>query len=87
MSALKSEFWYGSKAWADLVLRLEIAECRNEGRVRSARLLEINYFIRELGDQGWSWHSKILRSWKYRCWHLLQPSGADSTTKLGRDSP
>lgn len=69
---------YGSKAWADGVLRLAIAECKNFERVKSARCSEINYFIDELYLNGWVWHSKILRAWKHRYWYDLQPIKADS---------
>lgn len=84
MEEPKQVYYYGSKAWADLCLRIAIAECRNFDRVRSARLMEIDYFIDELYVNGWTWHSKILRSWKYRCWRDLQPpKEADSIKKDG----
>lgn len=76
-SKLKIITWYGSKTWADAVLSLGIQECRNFERVRSTRLAEIDYFIEELYLNGWAWHSRILRSWKYRFWRYLQPK-ADS---------
>jgi len=65
--------YYGSKEWANSCLKIGIQECLNFDRVRAARLSEIDYFIKELQAQGWPWQSRILRSWKYRCWHDLKP--------------
>ena len=87
MIAPKQVCWYGSKEWANAVLKLGIAECFNFDRVRAARLIEIDYYIKELYANGWLWQSKILRSWKYRYWNVLQPpKEADSIKDDGGDS-
>lgn len=58
----KSFSEYGSVAWANLVLRLGIAECNNVGRVEFARHQEILYCIKILGKAGYWWQSERLRN-------------------------
>jgi hypothetical protein len=53
---------YGSIAWANLVLRLGIAECKNVGRVEFARHQEILYCIRILEKAGFWWQARRLRN-------------------------
>ena len=54
--------YYGSKEWANSVLRLAIQELKNSARVLSARQLEIYYFLGELEAYGWIWQAKRLRN-------------------------
>lgn len=53
---------YGSKGWANIVLKLAIEELKNTDRVLSARQLEIFYFLGELERFGWRWQSARLRN-------------------------
>jgi len=49
--------------------------------------MEIDLYIKELARAGYPWQSRLLRSWKFRFWHDLQPlKGADSIKKDGGDS-
>lgn len=54
--------YYGSKEWANNVLKLAIAEVKNSKRVLSARQLEVFYFLDELKKYGWSWQVARLRN-------------------------
>lgn len=54
--------WYGSKGWANAVLRWGIRETKNVDRVESARLAEILYFIKVLSKNGFEWQSCRLRN-------------------------
>lgn len=53
---------YGSKDWANSVLRLAIQELKNIDRVLSARQLEIYYFLHELERLGFKWQVARLRN-------------------------
>jgi hypothetical protein len=54
--------YYGSKDWANSVLKIAIAEVKNSQRVLSARQLEVFYFLDELRKYGWSWQVARLRN-------------------------
>ena len=54
--------YYGSKDWANSVLRIAIGELKNKDRVLSARQLEIFYFLGELEAYGFVWQAKRLRN-------------------------
>lgn len=54
--------YYGSKAWANSVLKLAIKELKNKDRILSARQLEVFYFVGELKKYGWSWQVDRLRN-------------------------
>ena len=53
--------YYGSRAWANAVLRLAIAELKNKNRVLEARQLEIFHYLHELEYYGYWWQVRILR--------------------------
>ena len=53
---------YGSKGWANIVLKLAIADLNDTDRVLSSRQLEIFYFLGELERFGWRWQSARLRN-------------------------
>jgi hypothetical protein len=55
-------FFYGSKSWANFILKLGIAECNNINRVGFARLQEIFYYMRILSEAGFEWQSQRLRN-------------------------
>jgi hypothetical protein len=57
-----SSFFYGSKDWANQVLKLAIQEVNNSDRVLSARQLEVYYFLGELKSYGWNWQVERLRN-------------------------
>jgi len=56
------KFYYGSKDWANSILRLAIAELKNENRVLFARQQEIFYFLHELEVYGYWWQVARLRN-------------------------
>ena len=54
--------FYGSKKWANTLLKIGIHQCNNEGRVKSARLQEIFFIMRSLSEYGYEWQARILES-------------------------
>jgi hypothetical protein len=54
--------YYGSREWANSVLRLAIQELKNTDRVLSARQLEVYYFLGELERLGFKWQVARLRN-------------------------
>jgi len=54
--------FYGSREWANVVLKLAIRELKNEKRVLSARQLEIYYILGELKKYGFRWQVARLRN-------------------------
>jgi hypothetical protein len=83
-------FNYGSKEWANSVLRIAIHELKNTDRVLAARQLEIYYFLGELERFGFKWQVARLRNHI----HLAVKQGrftasreADSLLKREKASP
>jgi len=62
LKMLPSSSWYGSREWANSVLRLAIQELKNKGRVLSARQLEVFYCLEVLEEAGFVWQVKRLRN-------------------------
>jgi hypothetical protein len=58
-----SQFYYGSRDWANNVLVLCIEEVFNGERDLSARRLEVFYFLEELETYGFWWQVSRLRNW------------------------
>jgi hypothetical protein len=61
-SKIKTLPYYGSKDWANAVLRLTIQELKNTDRVISARQIEIFHFLHELESFGYWWQVARLRN-------------------------
>lgn len=61
-SEIKTLSYYGSKDWANAVLRLTIQELKNTDRVLSARQIEIFHFLHELEKCGYWWQVVRLRN-------------------------
>jgi hypothetical protein len=57
---------FGSKAWANYLLKTGIAELRNSRRARDGRITEALYYVRVLRDQGYWWQSRTLEIWVHR---------------------
>lgn len=72
----------GSKAWADLLLKVGIASLRDFERVPESRLQEFLHEISLLDRYGWSWHSRILRAWAHKYWWNLRPLGVLRPSKM-----
>ena len=53
-------FYYGSKPWANSLLRIAIADCRDLARESSSCNLEILYIKRILIRNGFVWQATIL---------------------------
>jgi len=68
--------YFGSKSWADEILRIGIASIRDVNRVPESRLIEFVYQVRLLEEHGYRWHCRILRAWAHRYWWNLRPEGA-----------
>jgi len=62
LKMLLSSPYYGSKDWANSVLRLGVAECNNVDRVESARLQEVFYCLEVLEEAGFAWQVARLRN-------------------------
>jgi len=62
LKMLPSDSYYGSREWANSVLRLAIQELKNKDRVLSARQLEVFYFLGELESYGFVWQARRLRN-------------------------
>lgn len=56
---------YGSRAWANSILRLGIQEVKNRARDRASRLQLIAYFLRLLEENGFWWQYARLRNQVY----------------------
>ena len=71
--------YYGSREWANSVLKIGIGECKNVGRVEFARLQEIFYIMRVLSEYGFEWQARRLRNHYHLALKrgLLQRSGAE----------
>ena len=76
MSHAVDSGYYGSKKWADELLRIGIASIRDVKRVPESRLIEFVYQVRLLEEHGYRWHARILRAWALRYWRSLRPEGA-----------
>jgi hypothetical protein len=79
---------FGSKAWADELLKIGIASIRYISRVPESRLQEFVYQSRLLSEQGFTWHAYVLRAWAHRYWWSLRPSlkKADPSREEGGSS-
>jgi hypothetical protein len=53
--------YYGSKEWANSVLRIGIADCRDLDRDRGSCSQEIMYCMKILSEAGYVWQVGILR--------------------------
>jgi hypothetical protein len=55
-------FWYGSKSWANWVLKVAIHEINNVDRDLSARRIEVHHILKELDEKGFKWQAARLRN-------------------------
>ena len=53
---------FGSREWANSLLRLGIAVCNNVDRVEGSRLQELFYIMRVLSEYGFEWQARRLRN-------------------------
>lgn len=74
---------FGSREWANELLRSTIREIKNSDRSRSGRFVETLAIIHLLLDQGYWWQATRLKNWLYRCWSDLQPRRADPRERRG----
>jgi hypothetical protein len=54
--------FYGSKAWANWVLRCAISILKNESRDLASRQVEIYYWLFCLECEGFDWQARRLRN-------------------------
>ena len=91
-SKIKTLPFYGSKEWANRVLKIAIAEVNNSGRVLSARQLEVFHYLHELERFGYWWQVARLRNHIHlaikqgRFRFTAERSEADYQPKAGGDS-
>jgi hypothetical protein len=64
---------FGSKEWANFLLREGIKELKNKNRAVSGRFVEVLALISLLIDEGYWWQAERLRNHLYRHWQDLQP--------------
>ena len=67
MRRLSSEkTYFGSKEWANELLRRGIIELRNENRARIGVFVEVNYYLWLLEEYGFWWQRARLLNWVHR---------------------
>lgn len=74
---------FGSKDWANELLRSGIKELKNENRAKSGRFCEVIAYIHLLLEAGCWWQAARLRNHLYRNWESLQPRKADPRESEG----
>jgi len=72
-----SDVGFGSKAWANKLLRDGIKELKNTNRACSGRFCEVIVYIGLLLEHGYWWQATRLRNHLYLHWESLQPRRAD----------
>jgi len=75
---------YGSKSWANQILRQGIQECKNRDRDRASRLQLIAYYLRVLQENGFWWQYERLRNQVYLGYKkglFTVPAGTDPPTR------
>ena len=67
---------YGSKDWANWLLKEAIKTLQNKERPAGARLLEVLCFLDDLKEAGYWWQAERLQNHLHRLWADLQPPEA-----------
>jgi len=67
---------YGSKEWANYLLREGIKVLQDWDREPGSRVLEVLSKIELLESEGYWWQAKVLRNWLHFYWHHLRPEGS-----------
>ena len=77
---------FGSKDWANYLLREGIHVLQDWDREPGSRALEVLCTIELLEQEGFWWQSRTLRSWLHKYWHELRPSDESGLRPEGRSS-
>ena len=75
-------FFYGSKDWANSLLKIGIQACNENHRVESSRFQEIFYCMRILSEHGYEWQARRLRNH----YHLAVKRGRFTAERSEADS-
>jgi hypothetical protein len=79
--------YYGSKDWANWVLRRGIATLKDEDRDSNSRMVEVLIWINKLTDYGFWWQAERLRNHLHRFYYqftdYLQAEGLTPNKKVG----
>lgn len=57
---------YGSKAWANKLLKDGIRELRDSKRARAGRIVEALFYLGLLREEGFWWQEQVLDYWVHR---------------------
>ena len=77
---------FGSKDWANYVLRDGIKVLQEWDREPGSRALEVLCKIELLEEERFWWQARILRSWLHKYWNELRPSDESGLRPEGRSS-
>ena len=58
--------WFGSREWANELLKRGIKELQNEKRARIGVFVEVNYYLWLLEEYGFWWQLARLRNWIHK---------------------
>lgn len=77
---------FGSKAWANALLRIGIKDLQDMERPSGSVQAEVLYQIGLLYEKGYWWQAKVLRSHYHRYLYRLRPQGRPMTEGKGGPS-
>ena len=69
---------WGTKDWANYLLREGIRALQEWDREPGSRVLEVLCKIEILQEQGFWWQARVLRSWLHKYWNDLRPEETSS---------
>ena len=78
---------FGSKDWANYLLREGIHVLQDWDREPGSRALEVLCTIDLLEQEGFWWQARTLRSWLHKYWNDLRPSEETSDRDFQTSSP
>jgi hypothetical protein len=65
--------YYGSKEWANWILRVCIKELQNSGRPAGSRVCEVLIHLENLKEAGFWWQADRVQNWLNFYWDRLKP--------------
>lgn len=78
---------FGSKGWANWILRDGIKVLQERDREPGSRALEVLCKIELLQEEGFWWQARTLRSWLHKYWDDLRPADGTSDRDFQTSSP
>lgn len=74
---------FGTKDWANALLRDGIAVLKELDREPGSRIIEVLCTIELLKERGYWWQAWILRRWLHRLWEYIRPINISKTPFYG----